>query len=59
MNILSYVEYHHCGDIYAMCGDMDRAVECWMKAQEKGDESKVLRIKIKKRKYRRDAKKKK
>ena len=45
------VVYHHAGDIYARCGEMDRAVEFWQKAVEKGDESKLLKKKIKKRKY--------
>ena len=48
---LSAVEYHHCGDIYAKYGDIDRAVECWIKARDKGDTSKTLKKKIKKRKY--------
>lgn len=47
----SAVEYHHCGDIYAKCGDINRAVQCWEKARELGDTSKVLKKKIKKRKY--------
>lgn len=47
----SSVEYHHCGDIYAKCGDVARAVECWGKARELGDTSKILKKKIKKRKY--------
>lgn len=47
----SSVEYHHCGDIYAKCGDVARAVECWKKARELGDTSKILKKKIKKRKY--------
>lgn len=48
---MSAVEYHHCGDIFAKCGDIGRAVECWTKAVELGDLSKVLRKKVKKRKY--------
>lgn len=54
----SAVEYHHCGDIYAKCGDIDKAVECWMLARDNGDDSKVLKRKIKKRKYIPDGKKK-
>lgn len=50
-NIKSAVEYHHCGDIYAKCGDIERAVECWIMARDNGDDSKVLKRKIKKRKY--------
>lgn len=48
---MSAVEYHHCGDIFAKCGDIVRAVEYWEKALEQGDTSKVLKKKIKKRKY--------
>lgn len=48
---MSSVEYHHCGDIFAKCGDIDRAVEYWGKAREHGDASKILKKKIKKRKY--------
>ncbi len=54
----SAVEYHHCGDIYAKCGDIDKAVECWILARDNGDDSKVLKRKIKKRKYIPDGKKK-
>lgn len=45
------VVYHHAGDIYAKCGDIEHAVEFWVKAVEKGDDSKLLNRKIKKRKY--------
>lgn len=55
---ISNVEYHHCGDIFAKCGDIERAVECWQKALDAGDESKILKKKIKKRKYYPDAKRK-
>ena len=48
---MSAVEYSHCGDIYAMCGDLERAVELWTEAQKMGDESKILKRKIKKKKY--------
>ncbi len=54
----SAVEFHHCGDIYAKYGDIERAVECWVKARELGDDSKSLKRKIKKRKYIYDGKKK-
>lgn len=54
----SAVEYHHCGDIYAKSGNIDRAVECWILARDNGDDSKVLKRKIKKRKYIPDGKKK-
>lgn len=55
---ISAVEHHHCGDIYAKCGETELAVEQWMLAQEKGDNSKILAKKIKKRKYISDEKKK-
>jgi hypothetical protein len=48
---MSAVEYHHCGDIFAKCGDIDRAVEYWVLAQKAGDDSKILKKKIKRRKY--------
>lgn len=54
----SAVEYHHCGDIYAKTGDIERAVECWKIALEKGDDSKILKRKIKKKQYIPDGKKK-
>lgn len=57
-SVKSAVEYHHCGDIYAKCGDIERAVQCWTMARDNGDESKVLKRKIKKRKYISDGKKK-
>lgn len=49
---------HHCGDVYAKCGEIDRAVEFWKMAQEKGDDSKLLKKKIKRRKYIASGKKK-
>lgn len=52
---MSAVEYHHCGDIFAKCGDTGRAVEYWTQAQRMGDESKILKKKIKRRKYYPDA----
>ena len=47
----SAVEFHHCGDIYFQNGDVEKALECWIKAREMGDDSKVLNKKIKKKKY--------
>ena len=55
---MSAVEYSHCGDIFAKCGDMERAVEYWEKAREQGDSSKILKKKIKKRRYYSDDKRK-
>ncbi len=53
---MSAVELHHCGDIFALCGDIERAVEFWKKAVESGDDSKLLKKKIRKRKYYSNAK---
>lgn len=43
--------YEHAGDIYAMLGNTDKAVELWQKAADRGSDSKLLRRKIKRRKY--------
>ena len=51
--------YVHIGDIYSKCGDIERALQYWIKAQEAGDNSKTLARKIKKRKYIPDGRKKK
>lgn len=56
---LSPEVYHHCGDIYAKCGNIEQAVNYWTMAQKNGDESKLLDKKIKKRKYYNDAKRRK
>lgn len=48
--------YHHCGDIFAKNGDMERAVKYWVMARDAGDVSRILEKKIKKRKYYKDAK---
>lgn len=48
----SGVVYEHCGDIYYMTGDVDKALEYWKKADAFGDsESKTLKQKIEKKKY--------
>lgn len=47
----SAVVLEHAGDIYAMNGDAEKAVEFWRKAQQKSPDSKILRRKIKQRKY--------
>ena len=48
----SSVVYEHCGDIYYMTGDADKALEYWKKADALGDsESKTLKQKIEKKKY--------
>lgn len=48
----SAVVYEHCGDIYYMTGDTEKALEYWKKADAMGDsESKTLKQKIEKKKY--------
>lgn len=54
----SAVEFHHCGDIYSKCGEMDKALDCWVRAREMGDDSKILKRKIKKKRYIPNGKKK-
>ena len=53
---LSPVVLHHIGDIYAKCGDTEKAVLYWQKARDAGDETKILEKKIRKRRYYRGAK---
>ena len=48
---LSAVIIEHAGDIYAMCGETDRAVEYWQQALEKDGGNLLLQRKIKLRKY--------
>lgn len=48
---LSDVVLEHAGDIYALNGDMTKAMELWKKAAEKGDGSALLQKKIKLMKY--------
>lgn len=48
---LSIVVLEHCGDIFYMAGDHDRAVEMWKKAAEKDGGNALLRRKIELRKY--------
>lgn len=43
--------YEHAGDIYALSGNMDKAVGLWTEAQKRGGDSKLLARKIKRRKY--------
>lgn len=47
----SDVILEHAGDIHAMCGDTDKAVELWHKAVEAGAGSKLIKKKIKQKKY--------
>ena len=41
----------HAGDIYALCGDMERAVELWQQALDNDPDNKMLRRKLKRKKY--------
>ena len=45
---LSYEVLHHIGDIFAKCGNIEKAVFYWEKAAEAGDDTKLLDKKIKK-----------
>lgn len=45
------VVLEHAGDIYAMNGDTDKAVEFWQKARLNAPDNKILKRKIKRRKY--------
>lgn len=52
--IASDVILEHAGDIYAMNGDIVRALDYWRKAKDSGSESKVLIRKIRQKKYIKD-----
>lgn len=54
---LDKVLLHHCGDVFAKCGEMERALELWQLAVDAGDDSKILKKKIKRKKYYSDGKK--
>ncbi|MBR1415955.1 MAG: tetratricopeptide repeat protein [Prevotella sp.] len=45
------VVHEHAGDIFALCNDMDRAMEYWQAAQTEDPKNQLLRRKIKKKKY--------
>ena len=47
----SDVVIEHCGDIYFMTGDVEGALKYWNEALQKGNESKLLKDKIRKKKY--------
>lgn len=53
----SAVILEHAGDIYAKCGDTDKAVELWKTALEKDPDNKILATKIRQRKYIKENKK--
>lgn len=48
---LSGVVVEHCGDIYFMTGDVERALKFWKQALEQGNTSETLKEKIKRKKY--------
>lgn len=50
-NNVSAEVFEHYGDILAMSGDIDKAVEQWLKAKELGGKSKILKKKIKRKRY--------
>ena len=43
--------YEHAGDIYALSGNVGKAVSLWEEALKRGADSKILMRKIKRRKY--------
>lgn len=47
----SAVSLEHAGDIYAMNGEVDKAVSFWQKAQQLEPDNRLLAAKIRKRKY--------
>lgn len=47
----SDVVTEHCGDIYAMNGNMETALKYWIKAQSMGNKSELLKKKIVQKKY--------
>ena len=52
----SAVIVEHAGDIYAKCGDIDKAVELWTEALKKSPDNQLLARKARQRKYIRDNK---
>ena len=52
----SAVIVEHAGDIYAKCGDIDKAVELWTEALKKSPDNQLLTRKARQRKYIRDNK---
>ena len=53
----SAVIVEHAGDIYAKCGDIDKAVELWTEALKKSPDNQLLARKARQRKYIRENKK--
>ncbi len=50
-SLQSDVIIEHAGDIYAMNGDMEKAVELWKKAQDAGSDNPILPQKINEKRY--------
>jgi len=50
-SVFSSEVLEHAGDIYAMCGDIDKALLYWRQALEKDPKNKMLKRKTKKKKY--------
>ncbi len=50
-SVPSGVLLEHAGDIYAMCDDIEKALEFWQQAVDAGNDSKILARKIRLRKY--------
>ena len=48
---LSNVVVEHCGDIFYMAGDTDRAMEMWQKAAQEDKDNAILRRKIELKQY--------
>ena len=50
-SLIDHVVKEHAGDIYALNGDMEKAMELWQVAQDNDPDNKLLRRKIKRKKY--------
>ena len=50
-SLIDGVVKEHAGDIFALNGDIDRAMELWQQAQTDDPDNKILRRKIKRKKY--------
>ena len=50
-SLIDGVVKEHAGDIFALNGDIDRAMELWQQAQTDDPDNKLLRRKIKRKKY--------
>ena len=50
-SLASGVIVEHAGDIYALCGEIDKAITLWHQAQAEDPDNKILRRKIKRKKY--------